>query len=178
MALFDVEVARDKSLHRFERAIRTGCDGRKAESAWWVDHVSITNIATIVEWCNGKGIKIQFEKCNNAVFNKDIMTISIAASIRPLRQVFYLLHECGHYMISNTAGKDDRFKMGYRLGEGFTSELSFSHKLACVEEEFEAWHRGWRLSQRLKMNLDRKQFDAVRRSCLKTYLVWVTKYGK
>lgn len=178
MPPFDVEAARHKSLLRFESAIRKGHDGIKAESAWWVDHVSITNIETIVEWCNGKGIKTQFQKCNNAVFDKDTMTISIASSIRPLRQVFYLLHECGHYMISNTAGNDDRFKMGYRLGEGFTTEFSFPHKLACVEEEFEAWHRGWRLSQRLNLNIRRDQFDAVRRSCLKTYLVWVTKYGK
>lgn len=178
MPPFNVEAARDKSLQRFERAIRKGHDGRKAESAWWVDHIAITNVDAIVKWCAEKNLKVQFEKRNNAIFDRNTMTIFIAANVRPLRQTFYLLHECGHYMISNTAGKDDRFKMGYCLGEGFTTEFSFPHKLACVEEEFEAWHRGWRLSQRLKLNIRRDQFDAVRRSCLKTYLVWVTKYGK
>ncbi len=178
MSLFDEEAAHDRSLRRFERAVRGGRNGRLAENSWWGDHLSIRDIAAVVDWCAGKGLRVEFVKRANAVFDRNTMTISIASNVRPPRQLIYLLHECGHYMISTTAAKDDRFKMGYALGDGFTTERGFPHKLACVEEEFEAWHRGWRLSRRLKLGIKREQFDAVRRTCLRTYMAWGVKSGK
>lgn len=172
MARFDPEAIRQRSWRRYERAIKRRKDDRAAEAAWFQDQQSILDLCQLTNWCASKSLSVEFKRIPNGIFDRNSSSIAIASNAKPLRQVAYLLHECGHYLVSLISDEDDRFKMGYPLGEGFTSERGFVHKLACIEEEFEAWHRGWKLACRLDLNIRREQFDDVRRDCLKSYIQW------
>lgn len=172
MPAFDPTAARAAASKRMERALRRGRDPRSAESDWFQDITSIGDLGALDDWCGGRGLRLEFRRHPNGAFEGEHGRIVIAANARPLRQVAYLLHECGHYLVSLTAREDPRFSPGYVLGEGFTVERGFVHKLACVEEEFEAWNRGWRLACRLGLSIRREQFDEVRRDCLRSYLHW------
>ena len=67
------------------------------------------------------------------------------------------------------------------VSEGETLPLSqtepnvkrtFHHRMSCLEEEIEAWHRGWKLAVRLGLSVTREEFDVVRLDCLKSYVRW------
>ncbi|NBT35820.1 MAG: hypothetical protein EBT03_09860 [Betaproteobacteria bacterium] len=175
MAQFDMKAWRDRSWRRFERSIQREGDARKAETTWFEDQVAISDMQLVIEWCTEKKVDVVFTRRPNGIINFTDRQISITSNARPVKQLVYLLHECGHLLIG-TGEEDDRFRFGYPVQwkEVQMSSKAFAHKLACVEEEFEAWHRGWRLSRRLGLDLKRQQFDLVRRECLKSYLKWGT----
>ncbi|HAN16499.1 MAG TPA: hypothetical protein DCP73_13260 [Chloroflexi bacterium] len=82
----------------------------------------------------------------------------------------YMLHECGHHLIGMKE-HHQRFGMGYPQTDPAVTR-TFLHRVSCLEEELEAWHRGWKLSQRIGMSLNRDNFDRVRLECIRSYIKW------
>ena len=89
----------------------------------------------------------------------------------------YLLHECGHHLIGMKE-HHERFGQGYPLGNDPAVAKTKAHKVACLEEEFEAWHRGWKLARRLGLAITRSDFDELRIECLKSYIDWAARAYK
>ena len=84
-----------------------------------------------------------------------------------------LLHECGHHLIG-VNDDHDRFGMGYPQSDPEITK-TFHHRVSCLEEEMEAWHRGWKLAKRLNLTVDRDVFDAMRLKCIRSYIKWTVK---
>ena len=66
----------------------------------------------------------------------------------------------------------ERFGMGYPMQGDAQVVKTTHHKVACLEEEFEAWHRGWKLAKRLGLAISRREYDDLRIECLKSYVDW------
>jgi hypothetical protein len=131
----------------------------------------IDKLAAVIDWCSSKNIKVRFGKSVGASYNAIEKTITMAGRTSPEKQLYMLLHECGHHLVGFDED-DERFGMGYPYVEDSKVNTTFHHRVACLEEEMEAWHRGWRLSKRLHLNLDRPAFDKVRLDCLRSYIKW------
>jgi len=88
----------------------------------------------------------------------------------PGRQLHILLHECGHHLIGS---KDhtERYGWGYSQTNHHIKK-TLRHSSDLIDEEFEAWWRGWKLGQRLKLGIDKLLFDKTKSLALKTYFVW------
>lgn len=132
----------------------------------------IDKMSTVIDWCSSKNITVQFGKKPGGVYNAVDRTITIAGRAAPEKQLYMLLHECGHHLIGFDE-MDERFGMGYPFVEDPVVNTTFHHRVACLEEEMEAWNRGWRLSKRLHLQLEREAFDKVRLDCLRSYIKWV-----
>ena len=171
---------REQAWRRFQRYVRKEIKRtpvRGAETQWCRDVFYIEKLNAIVEWCESKGIDVVMAKKANGVYDPGDATITITCRASPEKQLHYLLHECGHHLIGMKE-HHERFGKGYPQGNNPKVMNTFEHKLACLEEEIEAWHRGWKLSRRLRLNVDREQFDATRIECLKTYVEWTSKKRK
>lgn len=173
---FEPDHWRQRSWRRFERQIRAGKPQEMAELAWTVELVHINNLSKIIDWCYEHRLDVEFTSKQNGLYDSETRKISIASTAGPLRQVVYLLHECGHFLLEKNV-EDPRYVNGYPMINEVKRE-SFRNRLACLEEELEAWHRGWNLSERLQLNIDREDFDVIRVECVKSYCDWVSNKKK
>jgi hypothetical protein len=97
--------------------------------------------------------------------------ITVNASSKHENRLYCLLHEFGH--ILTFASKYYKYKYSKKIREFNEEEdtiVKNIHKFELLEEEFEAWERGLLLAKRLKIRIDRKNFDTVKAKYLKTYI--------
>lgn len=134
---------------------------------------AIEKIVVVVTWCKNRGIEVNFHQRSNGLYEPVDKRITINSRLSPERQLFVLLHECGHHMIGfRTPGQ--RFGNGYATDEP-SIKRSNLHRIDVVDEELEAWHRGLRLAKRLKIDVNIERFNQTRVEYVKTYLRWATK---
>jgi len=174
MIEFDPDLWKARAWDRFKRAASKSKQKRDvAEAQWARDVIFIEKIGKVVDWCYAKGIKVKFGKKQGGVYDAISKTICIACRAAPEKQLYYLLHECGHHLIGFTE-EDERFGMGYPFVNDPEVNTTFHHRLACLEEEIEAWNRGWKLSARLRLRILRADYDRVRVECIRSYVNWAS----
>ena len=178
--LFDKDKLRSLAWDRFQRQVR-GVSRRQVargpEGQWYRDMLYIEKLAAVVAWAESKGMSVALAKRVSAAYDPNSKLITISGSASPERMLHYLLHECGHHLIGMEEAHE-RFGKGYpRIGSRGVVN-SMAHRIACLEEEFEAWHRGWKLAKRLELEVDRQEFDRTRTECLKSYIAWAGGKGK
>ena len=116
-----------------------------------------------------------------ALFGNGPTTVRINSSASREQRLLAALHECGHVAIfesrkhaprSRVAGlsqqEDER-----AIGRGRVRTTR--KRLATLEEEMEAWTRGWRLARRLRVRVRTEAFEATRARSLMTYARWVAR---
>lgn len=173
MIEFDKALWEERARSRHKKALRRGSKDRSAvDSQLERDLRSTVKLARVTEWCASKSLTVVFGKKPGGQYDTLSRTITIACRAAPERQLFYLLHECGHHLIGFKE-HDERFGLGYPKTEDPDWNGTFDHRFACLEEEIEAWHRGWRLARRLRLRIPRADFDRVRLECLRSYVQWV-----
>lgn len=166
---FDRDLWRERAWARYQRAQMGGRP--QSEGQWAHDIIAISNLEKLIEWCTTRGLTVTFTRRPNGIYDSESKAIQIAAAALPAKQLMYLLHECGHHLIGMKE-HHERFGMGYPQGEDPVVSKTTAHKVACLEEEFEAWHRGWKLSRRLGLAVSRQEYDNLRIECLKSYVDW------
>ena len=174
MKEFDKKLWLERAGARLRRRSRRGASAEEkkdAEEKWADDVANIKRLERLIDWCVSKGLTVSFGKKKGATYLTSDKSISIAGRMSPAKQLCYLLHECGHHLIGYTED-DERFGMGYPRHEDSSVNTTFHHKMACLEEEIEAWNRGWNLSKRIGLNIPRDSFDVIRLDCLRSYVSW------
>ena len=177
---FSAELWRARAWKRFERAIRRGEDKERATRTWTVDVAYIAPMGHLIAWCYERGIDVKFVTRGGGVYYPEDKVIKISGRIRPMSQLHFLLHECGHHLIGDR-DKRERFGMGYNQVDHPNIKRTFHHRVDIVDEEFEAWQRGWKLAQRLGLRISKVDYDRTRVEMLRTYMKWALKvdgYGK
>jgi hypothetical protein len=130
----------------------------------------ISGIEKVLNWCTSRGLSVEWPRSQGGSYDPTDKVITVSSSSVPRIQLQVLLHECGHHLIG-------RPKAGYRfsMGYGATHDLrADSHKIDILDEEFEAWERGWKLGKRLGAlkQSDRHEFNRYRVRMLKGYVNW------
>jgi len=176
MREFDSQLWKDRALGRRNRALDKGQPARGVELEFHRNLLAIEDMATTIDWCAKRGVKVFFVKKRSGTYHVGLKMVTIASTFSPVNQSIILLHELGHHLIGCDAD-DERFGPGYPRQWIPSSHKEFKHRLACLEEEFEAWNRGWKLSKRLDLHLTREELDAFRVKCLRSYVDWAVKPG-
>jgi hypothetical protein len=153
--------------------LESGASKKTAQDAWTKEMIAVSDLEKIVNWCSEKRIKVSFLRRQNGVYYAGDNKIAISNRLSTINQVCVLLHECGHHLIGIDI-EHNRFGMGYPQTDKKITK-TFQHRFSCLEEEIEAWHRGWKLANRLGLELSREDFDQFRLKCLKSYLDWTLK---
>jgi hypothetical protein len=175
MAAFDPDTWRDRAWRRYEASLRAGKLASKAQQQVDQDVAATESLRVVVEWCKARSLTVVFTKRAGGLYHPSDREIRVNGRASPLRQLHLMLHECGHFLIGSK-DKHERFGMGYNNTDPEVKR-SLIHRIDCVDEEFEAWHRGWKLGKRLRVlsNADKVEFDKTRAEMLKTYMLWGAK---
>lgn len=176
MTTFSPELWRARAWNRYQRTskrAKTEHDVLLATSVWWRDCTAIVSLERLVTWCRERGIDVAFTRREAGIYVPWNKRIRISGRLAPEKQVFFLLHECGHYLIG-TKEKHERFGMGYSQDDPDVKR-TFHHRCDIIDEEYEAWHRGLRLAARLGLTVDKERFDLTRTQMLRTYFVWALR---
>lgn len=177
MQSFDAQLWKDRAWERYARAVHRGAKKRSQEPRWARDVIAIGCIGKVVEWCSSKKITVLFARKYGANYDPAEKKIVVSHRAGPDRQLAYLLHECGHHLIG-TKVQHDRFAAGYPMVDDPSVSRTLLHRVAVLEEELEAWHRGWKLAERLELPLSKSTYDTVRLECVKSYVGWTLRGGK
>lgn len=148
----------------------------RSESGAAIASAYVESLNTLIQWCESKGLSVVFSKKSGGIYYTDQKEIMINARASARQQLYLLLHECGHHLIGSVE-RHERYGMGYSSSDDKTSRRTYHHRIDILEEEFEAWHRGWKLALRLGVlsTHDKIQFDKVRIRYLRGYLLWASK---
>jgi hypothetical protein len=136
----------------------------KAKKMFDDDILIISDIEKVVSWCLENDILVHFTG-TSGLYTHASKTITVSSRMNTKNQLHILLHEVGHYLISQEP-ENNRYT---------TSKTSTQYKIDTLEEEFEAWTKGLRLAHELKINIDEPQFNKMRSSMLMTYVEWANR---
>ena len=173
---FDADVWRARSWDRLSKALRAKRPESSAYKKWLNDIKHIESLRVVVEWCSARSLTVTFCKKAGGMYYTDDKEIKISGRASPQRQLHLLLHECGHCLIGDKE-KDERFGMGYSRSDDQKVNRTAHHRLDILEEEFEAWHRGWKLAVRIGAlgETDKTDYDKTRTQMIFTYVRWTAK---
>jgi hypothetical protein len=137
-------------------------------SSWLKKHVDW--LEWLEDYSTLQGYRVIFKTCKKAVYDHNTQTIIIPLKMSPLVQVMCLLHELGHALVGMRV-KGERYGLGY--SQHGRKARSLMSKVDCMDEEYEAWHRGQKLAERLGIKLPMQQWCIYKARQLKTYARWV-----
>lgn len=171
---FDLDKWRYRADRRRARSQERGYSELAALRQLAYDLKVIRSLSILIDWCQKRGLAVLFGKHENGTYNEHYKTIVIAANALPEKQIFYLLHECGHHLVFSHPGDPNRFEMGYSKSDKSVTR-TFQHRLACLEEELESWQRGRSLAKKLKLKFNEGNLEKLRIHCLASYVKWSCK---
>jgi len=177
MREFDPALWESRAYGRRDRALDKGCSQSAAEHELKRNLAAVDDLSSIIGWASKKGIKVFFTRKESGMYQSHLKMVTISATYCPVNQCVILLHELGHHLVDSKSNVDERFKLGYPRQWIPSAHHEFPHRLACLEEEMEAWHRGWKLAKKLKLHVTREEFDEMRVKCLKSYIDWSINPG-
>ena len=132
----------------------------------------IKGIETVIDWCNARRINVSFTSKTTGTYNGAERLICINSKQTLAKQLYVLLHECGHLLIDDRSKTTEfRFRKGYYVTDENIKKL-FIYRCTVVEEEFEAWSRGRKLAKKLGIKINDDAFDDLKSALLKTYMKW------
>jgi hypothetical protein len=118
---------------------------------------------------------VYFQRCSSdGVYYDENKIITINGHLAPEKQLFVLLHECGHHLIGNRS-THQRYGYGYSAEHSPKIKRTLLHRIDVLDEELEAWHRGQRLAKRLGIRIDLARYNQTRSRYIKTYVQWASQ---
>jgi len=133
-----------------------------------------SGIEELIEWTNKKGYDIEFDYCVQDEFRAGDRMITISTRQGREKQLYSLLHECGHLILQNNENLyNDKYpssaKMAYCLSNKRLEESS-KYKVDVMAEEIDAWRKGKDLAKRLDIYIEEDNYYSVSTKCLYTYI--------
>lgn len=173
MPTFDRQLWIERAHRRHKRAPNARA-GAKLE----LDLRSIDQLQTLVDWCIDRKIMVEFKQLQNGEYDGAARSIAINNRASPERQLYILLHECGHHLIGEPS-PDGRFGCGHRayIDDNPNLKRTTVHRVDVVDEELEAWARGLKLANRLGIKLDLNRYNRVRSMYVRSYMLWAVNRG-
>ena len=131
----------------------------------------------ITKWASDRGLKIEYGGHQENEFFDFSGCININNRCSRQKQLFSLLHECGHFLgLRNSNHYEENYPFLSNLEKlNKNVERQKIYKIETILEEAEAWEQGKRLASRLGIPLDEKLFYKHRADCLMTYVKWAAK---
>jgi len=131
-------------------------------------------IEELIEWTNKKGYSIDFDYCVQDELRPGDKMITINTRQGREKQLYALLHECGHLILGNNeelyAKKyPSSNKMAY-CNSNKRLERSDKYKVDILAEEIDAWRKGKDLAKRLGIYIDEDNYYSVTSKCVYSYV--------
>ena len=136
-------------------------------------------MSRLIDWLDNKGGDLDISYVNQDELRPEVKQIMINGRQGLEKQLYSLLHECGHLLIQQNW---DRYEKDYPATARMNCyakhrqlERSAKYKVDIIAEEIEAWRRGKTLSKRLGLYIDEGKYNALTSECVYTYILWAAK---
>ena len=123
----------------------------------------------VTNWAEDKGYFVLFEEDGDDAIDCVSKVISIKSTNRVETQLYVLLHECGHALVSENGSVFD-FK---GVGSQYSKKSKIS-KVFVLMEEVEAWKRGFSLAGRLGIPIDNDRWNRAVSRAIWKYAEWTS----
>lgn len=147
----------------------------RADQKLKAEKKAIESLRVVVEWCEARSLNVSFGKILNGVFYPAEKKVLISGRASPQKQLCYLLHECGHFLIDNCSSEKTKVSRWGSFEDPDIGWTSKRYRVEIVDEEIEAWKRGEKLAARLGLEIDTRTFNAVKAESLITYMKWASR---
>ena len=180
MATFDPKICEDRAWARYAKVAkdkRISPKRKRTEAKKLNKDISAINgLKAVIDWCESRRIKVEFTNRRTAgSYHNEDRIIFINSTQTFEKQLFVLLHECGHLLIDDPSETTlFRFRHGYHE-KNPKLKRKFIHRCAIVEEELEAWYRGRKLANKLGIEINHLSYDTLKADLVKTYMKWALK---
>ena len=116
------------------------------------------------EICRGFGLDAYIHEEKHIVFNTLIKSKK--------NKLYSLLHECGHALAFNSKGYKNNFPTlaAMRFKDSKVNKRRNAYKCEVIAEELDAWRRGLNLAGRLKINLNKEDYNNYASRWVMTYI--------
>lgn len=128
-------------------------------------------IEKIIKYSNDQGYKVIIKNIQDGIsyISFDIKEIVVHSKLNKERQLYTILHELGHHTINKEYKKEYKKYIDYSYKKFSNKSMVF--KIAVIDEEIEAWRLGYKLSKKLKIKINRDNFEVYKSSLIKTYIL-------
>ena len=119
------------------------------------------------KWIKSHGYTVRFSRIDEV--NYTDKEITLCGQKNKDKMIYSLLHECGHIIVSDKKSYNKNYKIlnkGYLDGR-HTKGLLYKYKQ--LREEIQAWEKGFKLSKKLGININKEDYDKYASVCFNTY---------
>lgn len=152
-----------------EKRIRKGTDAQKVKS----ELDALKRLKTVLRWIKeDTHLSVGFSHNQTSHFQWENNLIVINTRLTCWNKLFILLHEIGHHLVSKNSKNKNRFSYGY--GAQTISNHHNRHKIDILEEEFEAWHLGWNIGNKINAihESHKPAWDKTKYYHINSYIKW------
>lgn len=115
---------------------------------------------------------VAFDSNEDNSYDCENNIITINSKQSKERQLYSLLHEAGHLLLSRE--EDYSLKFSDIIEQPFKKRFSRANAVSVVRNEVLAWEKGYDLAKMLNIPIDDKKWNRMRDGCLYNYLKWST----
>lgn len=135
-----------------------------------------TALRKMEEWLTERRWKLEWSRKWDDHVNFTAQEIVVNSNRTPQSQVFGILHEMGHIILSESSDYHIRFPNSeafkYRQER---SRETLKVRTEVLGEEWEAWCLGESLARKLGLEIDYEAYHTTRNRDLKSYVRWVVE---
>ena len=128
----------------------------------------IKEFKKITKWVESQGFTVRFSKCDEV--NYTDREITLHHSQNKDKMIYSFLHECGHIIVSNKKSYKKNFKILNKAHIDGRHTKGNLFKYKQLREEILAWEKGFKLSKRLGIKINKEEYDKYASVCFKTYI--------
>lgn len=134
-------------------------------------------ISKLVDWICVRGWSVEFDYLGQDEMDPALKIISISTRQGFEKQLYTLLHECGHVLVQkNTISYNKKYpataKMNSYKSINKQLERSPKYKVDIISEEIDAWDRGRKLAKRLDIYINNEKYNDMSSKCIYSYIGW------
>ena len=136
-------------------------------------------MSRIIDWLDNKGWELNIDYCSQDELRPEVKQITINGRQGIEKQLYSLLHECGHLLIQQNWNKYEKdYPVTARMNCYAVNrqlERTAKYKVDIISEEIEAWKRGKTLAKKLGIYINEEKFNVLTSECVFTYIQWAAK---
>jgi len=126
------------------------------------------SIDIVIYWLQSKGYYIEVDRTGDDSVDRIVKIVSINSTRSLETQLYILLHECGHILVSES----DSIVNGAEEVFDKYGEKTKIYKVFTVIEEVEAWKRGLRLAKKLNIPVNKEKWNRDVARAINSYMKW------
>ena len=132
------------------------------------------SIDTVIYWLHKRGYFVDFSYNGDDSIDRESKIVSINTTRSLETQLYILLHECGHALVSEN---DSTVNGTSEVLDKYAEKTSI-YRVFTVIEEVEAWKRGLRLAKKLQIPVNKSKWNKDVARAIKRYMEWALRVGR